>query len=496
MVKTTTLSLATTAKQASPQATGLAAQTTASTQTNTGLINVDKDNFQLNGNATYDAGTGTVTLTKDQTNQVGNFTLDNKIDMDSAFTLTGQVNLGSNPNGADGIGFAFHDGNTNAVGNSGGNLGIGGLQNATGFKLDTWHNNQQNPTSDLPADQVPAANSEAYGWPADSKAAPYGSFVKTTQTTEIVVKETGDGSFAPTRDTVDRWWAHDVTSSAQSLNRNDINGNFHDFTIKYDGQSRKLTVTYKQTDGTTLTWTTTIDPGQTSLAFEVGASTGNVTNLQQFKISAFDYTAAATVDVQYVDSHGSQLGTGTATYSDGPYVGSTYTTEQKSFDGYSFVGVKAGTAANGTLTKAGNNGTVVYEYVKNSESQSASTSTSASMSDSASQSNSTSVYPPESESTSTSTSTSSSDSHHEGSTSDEGSLLPDMDADQLVVPAENPQVEVSQSGVKTVNSPTTSSTKLPQTGEQNSKQLIVGGIILTALSAALAWVLRRNKKNN
>ncbi len=116
------------------------------------LTHVTKDNFlayfSLNGSATYDQNTGIVTITPDEYNKVGNFSLKSKIDMNTSFTLTGKVNLGSNPNGADGIGFAFHNGNTTDIGNAGGNLGIGGLQNALGFKLDTWSNGYQAPQSD------------------------------------------------------------------------------------------------------------------------------------------------------------------------------------------------------------------------------------------------------------------------------------------------------------------------------------------------------------
>ena len=109
------------------------------------LTQVTKENFLdyflLNGSATYDQNYGIVTITPDDYNKVGNFSLKSKIDMNSNFTLTGQVYLGdktSSQGGADGIGFAFHNGNTTDVGNAGGNLGIGGLQNAIGFKLDTW----------------------------------------------------------------------------------------------------------------------------------------------------------------------------------------------------------------------------------------------------------------------------------------------------------------------------------------------------------------------
>lgn len=50
-----------------------------------------------------------MTITPDEYNKVGNFSLKSKIDMNTSFTLTGKVNLGSNLMGADGIGFAFHN---------------------------------------------------------------------------------------------------------------------------------------------------------------------------------------------------------------------------------------------------------------------------------------------------------------------------------------------------------------------------------------------------
>ncbi len=78
-----------------------------------------------------------MTITPDENNKVGNFSLKSKIDMNTSFTLTGQINLGnrtSSQGGADGIGFAFHTGNTNDIGNAGGNLGIGGLQKSNWFQ--------------------------------------------------------------------------------------------------------------------------------------------------------------------------------------------------------------------------------------------------------------------------------------------------------------------------------------------------------------------------
>ncbi|MCG0618745.1 adhesin [Lactiplantibacillus plantarum] len=285
------------------------------------LTHVDKDNFlkyfSLNGSATYDAKTGIVTITPNQNNQVGNFSLTSKIDMNKSFTLTGQVNLGSNPNGADGIGFAFHSGNTTDVGNAGGNLGIGGLQDAIGFKLDTWFNSYQAPSSDKNGSEISSTNSNGFGWNGDSANAPYGTFVKTSNQ-EI---STANGS------KVQRWWAQD-TGESQALSKADIDGNFHDFVVNYDGATRTLTVSYTQASGKVLTWKTTVDSSYQAMAMVVSASTGAAKNLQQFKLTSFDFQEAATVNVKYVDTTGHQLAQGTANYPDGAYVNGRYTTKQ------------------------------------------------------------------------------------------------------------------------------------------------------------------------
>lgn len=185
---------------------------------NNGFANVTKDNFldyfSLNGSATYDQNTGIVTITTDTNNEVGNFSLKSKIDMHSSFTLTGQVNLGnktSNQGGADGIGFAFHDGNTTDVGNSGANLGIGGLQNAIGFKLDTWHNDYQAPDVDKDGSQISTNDSNGFGWSADPSSSEYPQFGAFVTTSNEQIKTANSQSYQ-------RWWATTDTSSAQKLN--------------------------------------------------------------------------------------------------------------------------------------------------------------------------------------------------------------------------------------------------------------------------------------
>ncbi|WP_443093603.1 mucin-binding protein [Lactiplantibacillus pentosus] len=327
------------------------------------LTHVTKDNFlayfSLNGSATYDQNAGIVTITPDEYNKVGNFSLKSKIDMNTSFTLTGKVNLGSNPNGADGIGFAFHNGNTTDIGNAGGNLGIGGLQNALGFKLDTWSNGYQAPQSDKDGSQIDSTNSNDFGWNGDSMNAPYGTFVD-TENEEVATK---DGI------KVQRWWAKDVDGTSQALSKSDVNGQFHDFTVDYDGDTRTLTIKYTQISGKILTWTTTVSNSNQAMAMIVSASTGGAKNLQQFEIMSFDFKQAATVNVKYVDTKGNQIAQGEVTYPNGANVNGTYTTGQLEIPNYKFVRMDDGTAtgakslpATGTLTKAGDNGTVIYVY--------------------------------------------------------------------------------------------------------------------------------------
>ena len=347
--------------QTTPQADNAAAN--SATNDKEALTHVTKDNFlayfSLNGSATYDQSTGIVTITPDEHDKVGNFSLKSKIDMNTSFTLTGKVNLGSNPNGADGIGFAFHNGNTTDIGNAGGNLGIGGLQNALGFKLDTWSNGYTAPQSDKDGSQIDPNNSNDFGWNGDSMNAPYGTFVD-TENEEVATK---DGT------KVQRWWAKDVGGTSQALSKSDIDGQFHDFTVDYDGDTRTLTIKYTQTSGKILTWTTTVSNSNQAMAMIVSASTGSAKNLQQFEIMSFDFKQAATVNVKYVDTKGNQIAQGEVTYPNGANVNGTYTTGQLEIPGYTFVRMDDGTAtgakslpATGLLTKAGDNGTVIYVY--------------------------------------------------------------------------------------------------------------------------------------
>ena len=330
------------------------------------LTNVTKDNFKdyfsLNGSATYNQTTGIVTITPDENDKVGNFSLKSKIDMNSSFTLTGQVNIGnktSSQGGADGIGFAFHNGNTTDVGNAGGNLGIAGLQDTIGFKLDTWHNDNFTPQATVPGAQVSSTDSNGFGWSQDPSNPQFGAFV-TTDSEEI--KATDEKPYQ-------RWWATTDMSSVKGLSSNNLDGNFHNFVVSYDGHSRLLTINYTEASGNVLTWTKEVDSSYQAMAMIISASTGGAKNLQQFKITSFDFKQAATVNVKYVDTKGNQIAQGKVTYPNGANVNGTYSTGQLEIPNYKFVRMDDGTAtgsnslpATGTLTKAEDNGTVIYVY--------------------------------------------------------------------------------------------------------------------------------------
>ncbi|WEV56635.1 mucin-binding protein [Ligilactobacillus acidipiscis] len=251
-----------------------------------------KDYFELNGDADYDAKTGTVTLTPNENNKVGNFTLKNKINLDYNFTLTGQVNLGSDQGGADGIGLAFHNGNINDVGISGGNNGIAGLENAFGFKLDTWHNDKSEPNPSAVSD------SDKFGWAADpdTNKQPFGGFVETHY------KHPLDDSKYP-----EVWWAetaqNEGTDGYQTFGKTEI-GSWHDFTIDYNGTTHEMELTFTLDSGKKLTWKKTVDLSKFDgdlAAFMMTASTGGAKNQHQFRINEFNYVASQKAKIHYVD---------------------------------------------------------------------------------------------------------------------------------------------------------------------------------------------------
>jgi len=230
--------------------------------------------FQRNGSAAgfdYDLATYTQTLTPDLGNQAGNVTLKTKVDMSQNFTFTGQINLGNKSQqngGADGVGFLFHPGDTSVVGAPGGAAGIGGVNGAFGFKLDTYYNGVGE-TSFTPD-------------PSAFSGKPFGAFV--------------DGLNGQ---------AKTISASAKGIPQ-PSNNNFVDFTMSYNGTTKVMSITYGGQ-----TWTQNVSSfigTNQAMSFSIAASTGAQMNLQQLRNVNFTYTVAqGTVIANYVDEQGNTI---------------------------------------------------------------------------------------------------------------------------------------------------------------------------------------------
>ncbi len=247
--------------------------------------------FKTTGTASLN--NGTVTLTQNTGGQVGAYTLKTKVDMNESFTLTGKINLGdayegnssAGHYGGDGIAAIFSTGKIGEIGNANGNgsgasLGMGGtnLTRSFGFKLDTWHNTSQ-----------PNSSQYANADPAKVRNSAFGAFVTTSNTG------------VATTDTI----------SAEKLQTLPTDNTLKDYVVSYNGSTKVMTVTYAGQ-----TWSKNIQSylnasrattgqrsGQEELAFALFASTGSGTNLQQFNLERFDYSArGAYVTVKFIDA--------------------------------------------------------------------------------------------------------------------------------------------------------------------------------------------------
>ena len=151
-------------------------------ETNLQRAIVTKENFesffQEGGTATYDKSTGTIKLTDDVSGQVGSAYLRFKINSGQPFTFTGKVDIGNKYEGktdadgrpgGDGVGFVFHTGKVDTIGQSGASIGMGTIKNAFGFKLDSWHNTS-NPNANQNASADPQYGGRAW------KTNAFGSF--------------------------------------------------------------------------------------------------------------------------------------------------------------------------------------------------------------------------------------------------------------------------------------------------------------------------------
>ncbi|MCI2773821.1 lectin-like domain-containing protein, partial [Staphylococcus petrasii] len=264
----------------------LAANNTSATVaevTNNDIVTINKDNFtdhfNVKDSATYNPKTGIVTLTPDEGSKKGSITLNTKINSNKSFHFTGKVNLGSryegySPDGVtggDGIGFAFSPGKVDDTGKEGAAVGIGGLANAFGFKLDTYHNTSRPDIS----------KSKAYEDPSNvAGGGAFGAFVST------------DGSGVATTKATD----------ATKLNVQPKNNQFQDFDIDYNGDTKVMTVSYagQQFTRNLSDWLKK-NSKTSNYALSITASTGGARNLQQIQFDSFTYTQTASTQVRYVD---------------------------------------------------------------------------------------------------------------------------------------------------------------------------------------------------
>ena len=98
--------------------------------------------YTLNGNATYInvGGQDCIQLTAAQNDQTGCAWSGSLIDFNSNFSLSLDYFFGTNAGGADGSTFTFQPNNSGACGNSGAQLGAGGIPNSLIIEFDTYDN--------------------------------------------------------------------------------------------------------------------------------------------------------------------------------------------------------------------------------------------------------------------------------------------------------------------------------------------------------------------
>ena len=267
-------------------------------------VTVTKDNFDSffkeGGTANYDETSGTIKLTDDVSGQVGSAYLRFKIDPKEDFTFTGKVDIGdkyeghkvNGRDGGDGVGFVFHTGNVDTIGQSGASIGMGTIKNAFGFKLDSWHNTSTpNASDNAPADPKYGGNA----WRSNAFGAFYSSNAAGRVTT------IGD---------------------AKALNPSP-NGQWVDFKIEYKGQTKEFIVTYGSEKWSTNLKTanasimeptakTALNNSNATYALSFLGSTGSGTNLQRVQIEKFEFTAPQIVQVAFYDEAGNELAASSA----------------------------------------------------------------------------------------------------------------------------------------------------------------------------------------
>ncbi|MCK8607044.1 lectin-like domain-containing protein [Apilactobacillus ozensis] len=243
-----------------------------------------------------------IILTDDIKGQTrGVATLKNKIDFGKPFTLNGKINLGNSGNKyGDGISFGFSTDNTNAIGRAGGGVGISGLNNAFGFKIDTYYNNANDNGSEIDNGFYNPDPSSAYVLPPiyeDSlfnPSIPYGAFVKN-------IYNNGKN----TSETIYKLNHGFMDSNYYNMNPKNIeyNNGYQDISIEYDVTSLKVTIGK-------ISWQINISDlssNKQPKSFFIAGSNGYEHSVQKFHFDSVTYTPYPTINLNYKDSNGNYI---------------------------------------------------------------------------------------------------------------------------------------------------------------------------------------------
>ncbi|WP_242596251.1 MucBP domain-containing protein, partial [Enterococcus plantarum] len=285
------------------------------------VIDNPSSEFKTAGTANYSSSDDTFTLTQNSTYKVGSISLKKRISVNSDFSLKLSINLGSNPNGADGIGISLHSGSVDQTGRFGPELGIGGLPNAVGFAFDTYHNGQGFANTPLGRDPLDANNRPIIPYFQTWKSNSSGVLQRTSTAAQLPV----------------------------------LDGNFYPVEISYVASSKEITVTYR---GNSFTQVVTSSNYPNGMVLSVSASTGSLFNIQQVKVNELEFLESKNVSVLYQDTEGNVISDGISLSGK---IGEPYTTEQKAIEGYTFKEVHGNPS--GIYTESEQ--IVTYIYTKN-----------------------------------------------------------------------------------------------------------------------------------
>ncbi len=130
--------------------------TDQSTASVTVTVTTPPTEFTFNPHGSASVTDDVYTLT-DGDQQTGTAISNQRIDVNDDFTITFEINLGTNDNGADGTAIVFHNDplGTEAIGTIGGGLAMAGIENGLAIEFDTYDNNNDGtPSPDIPADHT------------------------------------------------------------------------------------------------------------------------------------------------------------------------------------------------------------------------------------------------------------------------------------------------------------------------------------------------------